>query len=85
MLAPSTDADAAVQMARRLGAVLRSTSTAHGEQRFDVRAGYEAVEDMLQTPIDAEELLRHASRALAEARTKPAGEWVRRYGEPERS
>ncbi|MHC4108765.1 MAG: GGDEF domain-containing response regulator [Planctomycetota bacterium] len=85
VLAPSTGADAAVNMARRLAAVLRSSATVHGQPRFEVRAGYEAVEDMVETPMEANELLEHASRALAQARRDESGGWMRRYGDQERS
>ena len=80
VIAPNTGAEAATGMARRLAAVLRSASTRDGRQRYDIRAGYEAVEDMVQTPMDAEELLGHASRAAAEARKSNSGEWMLAYG-----
>jgi diguanylate cyclase (GGDEF)-like protein len=85
VLAPSTGTDAAVNMVRRLAAVLRSSSTVHGRPRFEVRAGYEAVEDLLQTPIEAGELLEHAASAVTAARKDISGQWMRRYGSGEQT
>jgi diguanylate cyclase (GGDEF)-like protein len=81
VIAPNTGAEAATGMAKRLGAVLRSASTRNGRQQYDIRAGYEAVEDPVATPMDVNELLQHALRAVGEARTDNSGEWVRRYGD----
>jgi PleD family two-component response regulator len=80
VIAPNTGADAATGMAKRLAAVLRSAGTLDGRQRYDVRAGYEAVEDPVATPIEASELLEHAARAAGEARADRSGGWMRRYG-----
>jgi diguanylate cyclase (GGDEF)-like protein len=41
VLAPNTNVDGVLTMARRLAAVLRSSSTVKGERRFEVQAGYE--------------------------------------------
>jgi diguanylate cyclase (GGDEF)-like protein len=85
VIAANTGAEAATGMAKRLGAVLRSAGTQDGRRRYKVRAGIEALEDPVATPMEVEELLEHASRALAQARRDESGGWMRRYGDPERS
>ena len=84
VLAPNTDVDGALTMAHRLAAVLRSSSTVKGERRFEVRAGYEALEDIKRRPTQAEDLLQHAARALAGARSDDSGGWIRGNGGRER-
>ncbi len=84
VLAPNTNVDGVLTMARRLAAVLRSSSTVKGERRFEVQAGYDALDDITRRPTQAEELLQHAALALAGARSDDSGDWIRRYEGRER-
>jgi PleD family two-component response regulator len=80
VIAPNTGTEAATGMARRLGAVLRSAGTQDGRRRYDIRAGYEVVEDPIAAPMEVNELLEHAERAVGEAQRSDSGDWILPYG-----
>jgi diguanylate cyclase (GGDEF)-like protein len=81
IIAPATDASAAVRLAERLIAVAGAATTA-GERVPKIRVGYEAVTDLHDTPIDPSELLMRATTALRAARMRGNGDLIRRYEEP---
>ena len=79
VLAPSTTPAGAAQMARRLSQVIESGPRPAGLPPLEVRAGFEAVADLHETPLDPASLLGHASAALGRARAAGNGSRIQRY------
>ena len=79
VLAPSTAPTGAAQMARRLSQVIERGPRPTGLPPLDVRAGFEAVVDLHETPLDPASLLGHASAALGGARAAGNGSRIQRY------
>jgi len=80
VLAPSTAPAGAEQMARRLSRVIEGAAARPaGLPPLRVRAGFEAVGDLHETPLDPASLLAHASRALLRARATDNGSRIQRY------
>jgi GGDEF domain-containing protein len=79
VVALDTDAGQARQLANRLcGAILADAATpTHSELRM--HAGCHGVSDFQAASIDAVELMFRATTALREARTDPAGGWLRDF------
>ena len=78
IFAPSTDERGAAKMAARLGAVVQST-LAEEEAPFHVKAGYDAVPNVWETPGMAQQLLPHATIALRRAMSASNGEWIQAF------
>jgi PleD family two-component response regulator len=80
VLAPATDQEGAVRLARRVADVLR---TAPGGHRFTPGltfwVGYEAVTNLTYSPIDPVELLTRASAAVRHGIPEPDFPWLRRF------
>jgi PleD family two-component response regulator len=81
VLAPTTNAAGAERLARRLSDAIEAASP---ESRgsfpaFEVRAGYHAVADVHATPVEAEDLLDRAGKALAVARSAQGGARIQRF------
>ena len=74
VIAQDTDADGAVRLAERLTNELR-------EARPDIRvvAGFDAVPNYHEAPIDPSEMLARASRAMRQSRTDAHGQWIHRF------
>lgn len=82
VVAPSTNGSAAVRLAERMiGALGETPEAALGNGPF-LRAGYDAVENLHATPVEAVDLLVHATTALEHARADGNGERIRRYAQP---
>jgi len=81
VIAPATDAPAAVKLAERLMQALGESGPASPTVP-SIRAGYEAVTDLHSTPVDPSELLMRATSALKVARTRGNGQRIYRYEEP---
>jgi PleD family two-component response regulator len=82
VVAPSTNGSAAVRLAERMiGALGRTPEAALGSGPL-LRAGYDAVENLHATPVEAVDLLVHATTALEHARADGNGERIRRYAQP---
>ena len=79
VLAPSTAPPGAAQMARRLSQVIERGPRPAGLPPLEVRAGFEAVVDLHETPLDPASLLGHASVALGRARSAGNGSRIQRY------
>ena len=79
VLAPSTAPPGAAQMARRLSQAIERGPRPAGLPPLEVRAGFEAVVDLHETPLDPASLLGHASAALVRARAAGNGSRVQRY------
>jgi DNA-binding response OmpR family regulator len=80
LLAPATAPPGAEKMARRLSHVVESAGPRPaGVPPIRVRAGYEAIADVHETPINPATLLEHASAALHQAASTEHGEQIRAY------
>jgi len=79
LLAPSTAPAGAARMARRLSQVIEGGPRPAGLPPLEVRAGFEAVVDLHETPLDPASLLGHASAALVRARAAGNGSRIQRY------
>jgi diguanylate cyclase (GGDEF)-like protein len=81
IVAPSTPASGAVRLVERMREKIEAASVAIGgsEQPIKIRAGYAAVGDMAESPVEADEMLLRAMRALQHLRTEGNGSFVRSY------
>jgi diguanylate cyclase (GGDEF)-like protein len=81
VIAPGTGPDAAVRLVRRLGGAIESSPipVRGGERCVKVRAGYCAVPDFAESPVDAVELLLRATTALRDLKREGEGERVRAF------
>jgi len=79
VLAPATAAVGAARMAQRLARALETAGPRPaGVPPLRVHAGYDAVPDVHQTPVEPASLLEHAGTALRQARAE-TGERIRAY------
>ncbi len=81
VIAPATDAPAALKLAERLIQALGESAPA-GPTVPTIRVGYDAVADLHATPVDPSEILIRATSALKVARTRGNGQRIYRYEEP---
>ena len=81
IIAPSTDADAAVRMIERLRASITKApfSNRGAIQMMDIRAGYCAVGDFSAVSIDAVEMLFRATTALRHLREDGNPRYIRAF------
>ncbi len=81
ILAPSTDAVGAARLAERIADTVRSGAVELDDQADPVilHAGYDAVANMRETPIEARDLLLHAATALRQVRTSGNGDWIHAF------
>ena len=76
---PATAPEGAARMARRLSRVLETAGPRPaGVPPLRVHAGYDAVADVHQTPVEPASLLEHAGTALRQARAG-SGERIQAY------
>lgn len=81
IVAPSTPAAGAVRLVERMREKMQAASIELGgsPRSIMIRAGYTAVADMAESPVDADEMLLRAVRALHHLRTEGNGSFVRSY------
>jgi len=81
ILAPSTDALGAAKLAERIAQEIRNGSqdTPTSESSLSLHAGYDAVANMRETPIEARDLLLHATTALRKVKSKGNGDWIHAF------
>jgi diguanylate cyclase (GGDEF)-like protein len=81
IVAPSTPAAGAVRLVERMREKMQGTSIEVGGSQHSImiRAGYTAVPDMAESPVEADEMLLRAVRALHHLRTEGNGPFVRAY------
>ncbi len=86
ILAPSTDGEGAVKLAERLAGALRSLDHETDERAdrapIQLRAGYDAVDNVREAPLEAKDLLLHATIALRTARSQGNGDWIHAFDPP---
>jgi len=79
VLAPATAAEGAARMARRLSRVIEMAGPRPaGVPPLRVHAGYDAIADVHQTPVEPVSFLEHAGTALHQVRAE-TGERIRAY------
>jgi PleD family two-component response regulator len=81
VIAPATGADGAVRLVNRLGGAVEATRipVRGGERSVRVKAGYCAVPDFAESPVDAVELLLRATTALRDLRSGGEADRIRAF------
>jgi PleD family two-component response regulator len=80
VIAPATDADGAVRLAKRLADVLRQAAARNGTgESFRIHVGYDAVANLSYAPIEPVAMLLRATTAVRSGRPEPKLDWVRRF------
>ena len=81
VIAPATGADGAVRLVNRLGGAVEATRipVRGGERSVRIKAGYCAVPDFAESPVDAVELLLRATTALRDLRSAGEGDRIRAF------
>lgn len=81
VIAPATGPEGAVRLVDRLGRAVEATRipVRGGERSVRVRAGYCAVPDFAESPVDAAELLLRATTALRDLKRGGDGERIRAF------
>ena len=84
VLAPATDAEGAVRLANRLARAIEEVKSTvdEGEFGFRLRAGYDAISNFRESPLDPTDLLTRAETALQQAVSAGGGngDWIRPFG-----
>jgi diguanylate cyclase (GGDEF)-like protein len=81
VIAPATGTEGVLRLVRRLGSSIESSPipVRGGERSLRVQAGYCAVPDFAESPVDAVELLLRATTALRDLKREGDPEQVRGY------
>jgi len=81
IMAPSTDARGAARLAQRLATAIKEVEDESVEPLIPLRlrAGYDAVTDVRETPVEARDLLLHATMALRRAKSNGNGGWIQEF------
>ena len=81
VIAPATTSDGALRLIQRLGGNIEASPipVRGGERTLRVRAGYCAVPDFAESPVDAVELLLRATTALRDLKRDGDSEQVRAF------
>jgi diguanylate cyclase (GGDEF)-like protein len=81
VIAPATTSDGALRLIQRLGGSIEASPipVRGGERNLKVRAGYCAVPDFAESPVDAVELLLRATTALRDLKREGDAEQVRAF------
>ena len=84
ILAPSTNAAGAAKLAERIAEEIRNGADGDKSTGPDLslHAGYDAVANMRETPIEARDLLLHATTALRQVKSKGNGDWMHAFERP---
>jgi len=78
VVAQGTDKDGAVGLAERLRSAVAAVN-AEGGPRFRVCAGYDAVDDYHDAPIEPSDMLARAAMAMRLSRSDVDGGWIRPF------
>jgi len=81
VIAPGTNGEGALRLIQRLGATIEASPipVRGGERSLRVRAGYCAVPDFAESPVDVVELLLRATTALRELKRDNDSEAIRAF------
>ncbi len=77
IIAQGTDKDGAVRLAERLAHAVQAAQ--EGGPAFRMCAGYDAVQDYHDAPIEPSDMLVRATMAMRLSRAEPAGTWIRPF------
>jgi diguanylate cyclase (GGDEF)-like protein len=78
VIAQGTDRDGAVRLAERLQKTLETAATETGA-RFRMAAGYDAVDNYHEAPIEPSDMLVRATMAMRLSRSDAGGSWIRPF------
>jgi diguanylate cyclase (GGDEF)-like protein len=79
IVAANTNAEGATRLAERLAAAIRETEpegTSDQPELLELRAGYDAVPNVRETPVEARDLMAHATMALRSAKANGESGWI---------
>jgi diguanylate cyclase (GGDEF)-like protein len=76
ILAPNTNAAGAAKLAQRFAKELGCDTS---DVSVELHAGYDAVGNMRETPIEARDLMLHATTALRQVKSKGNGDWIHAF------
>jgi diguanylate cyclase (GGDEF)-like protein len=80
VIAQGTDAAGAVRLAERLARALEGTTPgADGKPRLRMAAGYDAVANYHEAPIEPSDMLVRATMAMRLSRADAGGQWIRQF------
>ncbi len=79
IVAPSTDDRGATRLAERLATAIRETEGELSAIPVKLRAGYEAVQNLRDQPMEARDLIAHAAIALRRAKANGDTGWIHSY------
>ncbi len=75
IVAPRTDGSGAAKLAQRLAEAIRAATGAP----LELRAGYDAVLNVREEPVEARNLMAHATMALRRAKANGDQGWIHEY------
>jgi diguanylate cyclase (GGDEF)-like protein len=79
IIAPATNAEGAVLMARRLAAAIQAEAETRTGSHFRLRAGFEAVDNVREAQIEALDLLERAAIAMRRAQPNDEELWIESF------
>jgi PleD family two-component response regulator len=79
VIAQGTDAAGALHLAERLMAGLRAMVDEQADGEMRVAAGFDAVPNYHEAPVDPAEMLARATKAMRQSRTANNGQWIRQF------
>ena len=79
VVAPKTDRSGATQLAERLAAAIRQANGENGGHHMELRAGYHAVPNVREEPVEARNLMAHATMALRAAKANGDTGWIQDF------
>lgn len=79
VVAQGTDGEGVVRMAERLQRILDAESAKDGGAKLRVAAGYDAVANYHDAPIEPSDMLVRATMAMRLSRSDESGGWIRRF------
>lgn len=77
VIAQGTDAEGAVKLAERLARTIEGTG--EGSTKFRMRAGYDAVSNYHEAPIEPADMLVRATIAMRTSQAESDGGWIRPF------
>jgi diguanylate cyclase (GGDEF)-like protein len=79
IIAQDTDSIGATKLAERLAAVLQAGGAAEGLGTMRMAAGIDVVPNYHEAPIDPEDMLTRATKAMRQSRADGGGSWIRQF------
>ncbi len=79
VIAQGTDADGAVKLAERLSRIIEGSALEGNLTPFKMRAGYDAVANYHEAPIEPADMLVRATIAMRTSQAEEDGHWIRPF------